>query len=501
MVAAMFDPAFLNGETWGFNGAPVEHIETHAAHVFLVADRAFKIKKDVLLPYLDFSSKEKRRAVLEDELAINRRYAPGLYREVIEVRNEPALAMNRFDARALLTWRLGHGGIDASLARLLAETAASSHVLAPRRTAVPGAAIMLGLGAQLSEAFVDSPDLFQAAETLEFHALYEEALGRCKSLLNTRGERGLVRRCHGDMHCGNIVVLDGKPVLFDAIEFSEKIATIDVLYDLAFLLMDLCRQGQRAAANIVLNHYLHLRRNEEDLSGLSLLPLFLSTRAGVRALVTADLVHELTVSGSLRQRGQALDHFRASIAYLKPPAPVLVCIGGLSGSGKSTLAAKLAPDIGAAPGALHVRSDVERKVLANIAESERLPAESYSRAVSAEVYEAIMTRAGAALAAGHSVVLDAVFARESERNLAAGLALRHRAGFCGIWLDAQPAVLKERVAARSGDASDATVDVVEKQLGYDLGPISWTRIDASCGPAETAASVKRILPYPPSGPA
>jgi uncharacterized protein len=500
MFPVMFDPAFLNGETWGFKGASVEHIETHAAHVFLVGDRAFKIKKDVRLPYLDFSSVEKRRAVLADELTINRAYAPGIYRAVVEVRGEPALAMNRFDAHALLSWRMSHGGVDASLARQLARTVADAHEIAPRRN-TPGAEIMHGLGAQLSKAFIDSTDIFKPAETLDFHALYEEALGRNKPLLNARGERGLVRRCHGDMHCGNIVIIDGHPLLFDAIEFSEKIATIDTLYDLAFLLMDLWRNGERPAANVVLNHYMHLRRPHEDLSGLALLPLFLSTRAGVRALVTADLAHELTVSGSLRQRGFALDNFRDSIAFLKPAAPSLVCIGGLSGSGKSTLAARLAPDLGAPPGAIHVRSDVERKVLAGVAETERLSASAYSSMASLEVYDAIFERAAKALRAGHSVVLDAVFARDIERNMAEAVASGTGASFLGLWLDAAPAILKSRVATRKDDASDATAAVIDKQLGYNLGNLRWTRIDASGDAAATEALVRRTPPFPHAGPA
>ena len=214
------------------------------------------------------------------------------------------------------------------------------------------------------------------------------------------------------MHCGNIVLLEGKPTLFDAIEFSEKIATIDVLYDLAFLLMDLGRRGERRVANLVLNRYLHLRRAEEDLSGLAALPLFLATRAGVRALVTADLVHELEADASAKQRKDALEYFRASMAWLKPVQPRLICVGGLSGSGKSTLAARLAHDIGLAPGALHVRSDVERKVLAGVDETVHLPPESYSAAASEATYRAIFQRAKAALKAGHSVILDAVFARE-----------------------------------------------------------------------------------------
>jgi uncharacterized protein len=488
----MFDTVFLNGETWGFPGRCVEHVETHAAHVFLVADRAFKMKKDVKLPYLDFSTVEKRRAVLEKEFDINHAFAPDIYIGTGEVRGEPVLVMRRFPANGLLSWKLSHGGIGAGLARSLGELAAKAHERAPRR-GVKGSAIMLGLGAQLSKAFISSPDIFRPAETLEFHALYEEALHRHKALLNDRSEQGLVRRCHGDMHSGNIVVENGTPVLFDAIEFSEDIATIDVLYDLAFLLMDLWQHEERAAADIVLNHYFNLRRKEEDLSGLALLPLFLSTRAGVRALVTADLAHELPLQSSMKPRGQALDWFRASIAYLKPQAPRLICVGGFSGSGKSTLAASLAPEIGAAPGAIHVRSDVERKAMAGLPETSRLPPEAYSRQSSVAVYAVSLTRADRALAAGHSVVLDAVFSRDSERGLAEGLAKRWNACFTGIWLDAPASTLKERVSLRRGDASDAGPAVVDQQLGYDIGHLQWPRVDASGSPQQTLEAVRRML--------
>lgn len=490
----MFDEAFLKGETWGFPKAPVEHVETHAAHVFLVADRAFKIKKPVKLPYLDFSDRAKRREVLGAELDINRRHAPELYLGLNEVLGEPVLVMRRFQARSLLSWKMAHGEMNDGLAVKLATMAAAAHARAPRRN-TPGAEIMMGLGAQLSSAFIDSPDIFAPAETLEFHALFEAALRADKALLNARGQSGLVRRCHGDMHSGNIIVEQDTPKLFDAIEFSETIATIDVLYDLAFLIMDVWTHGERQAANILMNRYLHGRRAEEDLSGLAALPLFLSARAGVRALVTADLAHELAVVSSMQARGQALDWFRASIAYLKAPPPALVCVGGLSGTGKSTLAAALAPDLGAAPGAVHVRSDVERKVLAGAGEAERLPAESYSRAASHAVYAVCFERAERALAAGHSVVLDAVFAEESERRSAAELARRTRAHFTGVWLDAPADVLIARVASRQGDASDATPSVVEKQMRYDLGLLEWQRIDATGAPAATLARVREMLPF------
>ena len=494
------NPALLKGETWGVRGAAVEHIETHAAHVFLAGAYAFKMKKDVKLPYLDFSTVEKRRAVINREFEINKPIAPSIYLGVIEVMGEPVLKMNRFDNASLLSRRLGLGQNGPLLAAKLAAMAAEAHGDAPLRD-VPGADIMVGLGAQLSQAFTSSPDIFAPAETLEFHALYEEALQRLKPLLNRRTGKGLVRRCHGDMHGGNIVIIDDRPILFDAVEFSDKIATIDVLYDLAFLLMDLMRHGRRDAANAVLNRYLHLCRELEDLSGLAALPLFLATRAGVRALVAADLVHELAIGKSLKPRGEALDYFRASIADLKPPPPVLVCFGGLSGTGKTVLSSAIAPGVGAAPGAIHIRSDLERKVLAGITEDGRLPDAAYAPQNAGEVYGVMLERAEHALRAGHAVVLDAVFAREAERNGAERLAKQLRLGFKGYWLEASPSVLKARVSARQGDASDATAEVVGKQLHYDLGPIAWTRVDATGSMDETAVDVRRTLPYPPGGPA
>ena len=482
--------AFMRGETWGFDGQPVEHIETHAAHLFLAGDRAFKMKKPVKLPYLDFSTIEKRKAVLDRELEINRAFAPSIYLRTDEIRGEPVLVMNRFDQQALLS---SHSrGITDAMAKELAGMVAASHLLAPQRE-TPGSEIMKGLGAQLSNAFTDSPDIFQADEAREFQSLHQRHLTRLSPLLDQRSAQGLVRRCHGDIHCGNIVLLEGKPTLFDAIEFSEKIATIDVLYDLAFLLMDLGRRDEKRVANLIFNRYLHLRRAEEDLSGLAALPLFLATRAGVRALVTADLAHELEADASAKQRKDALEYFHASMAWLKPVEPRLICVGGLSGSGKSTLAAKLAHEIGLAPGALHVRSDVERKVLAGVDETVHLPPESYSAAASEATYRAIFQRAKAALKAGHSVILDAVFAREEERAAAEELAGSAKARFTGLWLTAGPAILKSRVTGRRGDASDADATVVEKQLGYQPGEIRWKKVDVSGSIAVSETAVRQIL--------
>jgi len=285
-----------------------------------------------------------------------------------------------------------------------------------------------------------------------------------------------VRACHVDLHLRNVVLLDGKPTLFDAIEFNDAIACIDVVYDLAFLLMDLEHRGLRPFANLVLNRYLQ-RRDEAE--ALALLPRFLSARAAVRAKVAASLEAVAGKDGDkAARRTEALAYFEQAGRYLDPPPPHLVAVGGLSGTGKTTLARALAPDLGAAPGALHLRSDVLRKQLAGVDELERLPPEAYTAEASANVYAALATRARQALAAGQAVVLDAVFARPEERETAEAVARQAGAGFTGLWLEASPAVLKSRVSARSGDASDATAAVVEQQLTYDLGIISWHTIAA-----------------------
>lgn len=256
--------------------------------------------------------------------------------------------------------------------------------------------------------------------------------------------------------------------------------------------MDLLRHGQSRAANLVLNRYLHLRRAEEDLSGLESFPLFLATRSGVRALVTTDLVHELPASESSKHRGIAYEYFKASIDFLKPTTPQLTCIGGFSGTGKSTLAATLAPSLGSPPGAIHIRSDVERKVLAGVAETKRLPAEDYSVSNSLKVYVAIFGRAERALAAGRAVIVDAVFANESERHAAENLAKRGGVSFRGIWLEANLETLKARVMLRVGDASDATPEIIAAQFAYNLGNVVWTRVDASGSPEEVQARVMRL---------
>jgi predicted kinase len=189
----------------------------------------------------------------------------------------------------------------------------------------------------------------------------------------------------------------------------------------------------------------------------------------------------------------ALETLGLAIAYLEPPPPRLIAVGGLSGTGKTTLAAGLAPLLLPAPGALHLRSDVLRKTLAGVGELERLPASAYTPEARARVYTRLAERAEMALRAGHSVVVDAVFAGPDERAMVEEVARRCAARFDGLWLEAAPDLLQARVAARKADASDATPQVVERQLGYDLGEIGWHRLTAAGDPAQVLSRARDVL--------
>jgi predicted kinase len=280
-------------------------------------------------------------------------------------------------------------------------------------------------------------------------------------------------------------------VLFDAIEFNPAIATGDVLYDLAFLLMDLVERGLMPAANIVLNRYLNETRRMADFDALAALPLFLSLRAAIRAKVTAAR-GALTAARAGAEQG-ARDYFALAGRLLAAPEPQLVAVGGLSGTGKSLLARTLAPEILPAPGAVVLRSDVERKALLGIAETGHLPVTAYAPDVTAQVYAALADKARRVIAAGHSAIADAVFATAGERAAITEAATGAR--FHGLFLTADLATRISRVGGRKGDASDAGAAVARQQESFDLGTVQWTPVDASGSPEQTLRRAREALAF------
>ena len=499
----------LLGDPMTYGGRPVRRIDTHAASVFLAGERAFKIKRAVRFPFLDFSTLEKRKAACEAEIEVNRPFAPQIYRGVLAVTREAdgALAlggegepvewvveMRRFDEALTFDHLADQGRIDAALADRLGRIVAAGHAQA---LAVEPQPWIDAVGAYIGEhvaEFGKTPELFPPAEVAELARASSAAYGRIRELLVERGRRGLIRRIHGDLHLGNIALIEDGPVLFDAIEFSPLIGSGDVLYDLAFLLMDLIERGLPQAANAVFNRYLAQTRRAEDLDALAALPFYLSMRAAIRAKVTAERRQRAAPAEQAAIGERARRYFELARHAIAPPPPLLVATAGYSGTGKSALARALAPQLAPLPGAMVLRSDAERKALFGKDEDEKLPPAAYTAGVTAQVYAAIADKARRAAAAGHSAILDAVFARPGERTLAEASAAELGVAFHGFFLEAPLAIRLERVGGRSRDASDADAAVVRAQESYDLGTLGWTRLDAAGSPEETLAKALATIP-------
>jgi uncharacterized protein len=508
--------AFLENPA-SHSGGQVKRIDTHASAVFLVGDRALKVKRAVRFPFLDYSSLEKRKAACAAELEVNRPFAPELYRRVVAITRaadgrlalggegesvEWAVEMRRFDEARTLDRLADAGGIDAALADALGRVVAAAHARAPLVRAAPWVAALDTYLDQNDAAFREFPDLFAAEAVAELHRSSRRALARVRPQLFARAKLGLIRRGHGDLHLGNIALIGDRPVPFDAVEFCELVASGDVLYDLAFLLMDLVERGLGGAANLVLNRYLAETRRESDVDALAALPLFLSLRAAIRAKVTAARLRgagaDANSSGDIARAAQT--YFRLAGSLLEPATPMLIAIGGLSGTGKSLLGRALAPELMPAPGALVLRSDVERKALLGKSETERLPADAYAPEITARVYAALAEKARRVLAAGSSVIVDAVYADPAERAAIRAAAAGSGAGaeFRGLFLVAALSVRLERIGARSRDASDADVAIARRQESYALGKMDFTEVDASGTPAETLARARAALSRPPT---
>jgi aminoglycoside phosphotransferase family enzyme/predicted kinase len=482
-------------EAYADRPATVERIDTHASSVFLAGSFAYKVKRAVKYPFLDFSTVALRHQACLNELRINRRTAPDLYLDVVPITLasdglfrlggageavEWALRMRRFDQANLYERMAVERRLEVSAMGPLAAAIAALHAIAdrcltPRQAVRP----LDGVLAENDSVLAANGDLFPPAEARALTQASRDALAAVALLLEARASGGYVRHCHGDLHLRNIVEIAGKPVLFDAIEFDDSLATIDVLYDLAFLLMDLGKRGLEAHANAVLNAYLDVEGSTGNLLGLAALPLFLSMRAMIRAKVELLRGDKGEEAAKAQAREEARGYFELARSLIAPADRAqLIAIGGLSGSGKSAVARRIAHRIGAFPGAVHVRSDVERKRLFGFPPNMRLPARAYAAEISDEVYAICRKRARLALSAGRTVIVDAVLAKPEERAAIEAVAAQQNASFTGLWLEAPRGVMRARVAKREGDVSDATPSVVDEQLRYEIGPQSFAVIDA-----------------------
>lgn len=492
----------------GFGNIPPERIDTHVSTVFLIGDDAYKMKHAIATSYLNYASLEDRHRLCQAELDINRRTAPQIYLDLVPVRLTPEdnlilgdgdgtpvewlVHMRRFPQDSLLDFVAENHGLTSPMMVDLADTLANFHKTAkPVEDHKASNRIAAVIEENETELKGYSGGVFDESSVTIFTRACRTHFEKHINRLNQRGEFWFVRHCHGDLHLRNICLIDSKPTLFDAIEFNDDISQIDILFDLAFLLMDLEHRGLRHHANVLFNRYLF---RTEDVDDLVLLPLYLALRAGIRAhtsAMAAEMAHDESYRAQLEK--DATEYLALGLSFFGSSSTTLVALGGLSGAGKSTIAAEIAPHIGNVPGALILSSDLIRKRQMQVEPLARLEETAYTKEVDDRVYDELMDTATRVLADGHSVVLDATFQDAETREEAESIGRIPGTAFNGFWLQANSMKLYDRVDGRKNDPSDATLSVLAHQLENDVGEITWHRIDADRPIPAVAQSVRNNM--------
>ena len=466
----------------------VEHIETHISHILLAGGHAYKIKKPLDLGFLDYRGLHTRRHYCEQELRLNRRTAPDIYLGIVGIGGAPdaplivdpaaeecleyAVHMRRFEADALLSTRLQSGGLDDALIDVLAEQIADFHQSAARVSLdAPW-----GLPQQVEQPVLANFEALagqcDAAQLARLRAWVEQSAHKLLAQFMQRRHDGRVRECHGDLHLGNIVLWQGRPCLFDGIEFNQALRWIDVISDIAFLMMDLEERGRGDGAWRLINHYLEFTG---DYAGLALLDHYRVYRAMVRAKVAAIRLQQADLEADGRQQALAemTGYLELAESYTRPPRPLLLLTSGLSGSGKTWVSQRLLQSLGL----IRVRSDVERKRLYGLSPLQRsesaVGAGIYTPEAGRRTYQRLQEVAAEVIAAGHGVIVDATFLGRKGRS--EFLALAQRLGVPALILrcEADRAVLRARVLEResqAGDASEAGLAVLQGQLDHWESP-------------------------------
>ena len=478
-IDASLVEALLRPEAFPHPADDIELMETHISWVILAGNYAYKIKKPVVLDFLDFGTLEKRRHFCEEELRLNQPWAPELYLDVVAIAGpagepviggdgevlEYAVKMLRFDQDLRLDRQLADGLLTVADMKELGQNIAARHADAARPGPAERERLLRQAVHYFRENFDHLGDILNEDEFRFLREWTERELAKHEATLQQRFDDGFVRDCHGDLHLGNLVRLPSGITTFDCIEFNPDLRTTDVFADVGFLVMDLTQKGHPELAAHFLNRYLE---RSGDYEGAVLLDLYFVYRCLVRAKVAAirsrEREEEDERSGDI---SEARDYAAMARRQATNGEPVLVIMHGLSGSGKTWLSERLM----AALPAIRVRSDIERKRLSGLdetADSESgIGSGIYSPESSAETYERLYTLADSLLAAGHHVVLDAAFLEKKRRVSARSVASSLGLTSVLVCADAPVDVLRARIEKRAkqkDEASEADLAVLEHQL-------------------------------------
>lgn len=466
-------------------GKAPELIETHASWLLLTGEYAYKIKKPITLPFLDYGSLKKREACCRAEVDLNRRLAPTLYLDVVPIGGSPehpelgalpaiewAVRMHRFDEAGRLDRLVARGGLTTQHLAQLAAALCDFHTAAPRAATGSRFGAPANVLAAARENFIELRKLLPATDRHRIENLAdwtEDEFSRHAAAFAARKRGGRIREGHGDLHLGNLVLIDGKVTPFDCIEFSDDLRWNDPASEIAFLWIDLLDHGAPGLAASFLNAWLE---SGGDFDAIPVLRFYAVYRAAVRAKVAALRAGQEEGAGRGNEVTAARRYLDLARKIAVPPAPTLTITCGLSGSGKTTASTARLSD-GNAPDAgrlVRLRSDVERKRLfglAPLAESGSAPDGGiYTAEATTRTYARLHDLAHTLLAEGWPVIVDAAFLRRSERDSFRQLAAQLGVDFAILYLHAEADELLRRVAARRGDASEATPAILERQRGW-----------------------------------
>lgn len=471
----------LRSEVYDHPTSTLDLIETHISWVILTGDFAYKIKKPVNFGFLDFSTLEKRHGFCKQELTLNRRLAPDIYLAVTPITGTPekphisgngeaieyAVKMVQFPQSAQLDNMLANGELNTGHIDSVAKMIADFHQRSPR--------------ADTSMFYGDSEMVYQPVEgnftqinehldTTEYTDIlaslsrwFDAEFKKLDSVFEQRKHDGFVRECHGDMHLRNLVWFKNHATAFDCIEFNETLRWIDVISEIAFLVMDLQDRKQQQLANHFLNTYLEI---SGDYAGLSVMPFYLGYRAMVRAKVNVLRLDQKDIERSEKENSitEFESYLELAMSYIQPPEPKLIIMRGLSASGKSTVSQQLLDNLGA----IRIRSDIERKRMFGVkptdSTTEAVETGIYSPQSSQQTYDRLVELSSLAIAAGYSVIIDAAFLKYEQRKPFQQLAKSLNMSYIIIEVTAPDEVLRQRIQERTNDVSDADLTVLEHQL-------------------------------------
>ncbi|MEN9246064.1 MAG: AAA family ATPase [Thermostichales cyanobacterium SRBZ-1_bins_19] len=459
---------------------PIQVIQTHISWIFLTGEFAYKIKKPMDFGFLDFTTLEKRRHFCQEELRLNQRGAADLYLEVVPITQtgdqfafqgsgtvvEYALKMRQFPQETLLTRYFERGELTPDLIQRLGRHVADYHLHTPTNDYVTSFGRVAQVRQAFDENYAQTRTFIGRAQTQEYfeatQAYTDRFFTEQGSLLEARMVTGKIRECHGDLHLGNICYWQGRFYLFDCIEFNEPFRFVDVMYDIAYGVMDLQVRHRPDLANLYLNTYLEWTG---DWAGVLVLRIYLIRQAYVRAKVNSFLLDDPHASSEEKAAAaaRARPYYHLAWSYTQPQAGSLIVMAGLSGSGKSTVARYLAQHYPAPFGAIHIRSDALRKHLGGMPLLERGPASLYSADMTAKTYSQLLELGLALAQAGYAVILDGKYDRYSLRQQARQAAQEAGIPIQIIYCHAPEGVIHQRLQQRQGDVADAGVELMELQ--------------------------------------